>query len=141
MKCVYSDISCSLALRFNDDSFKYLNSERELLSLLKVQIYNPYCFCVMRHVMVIALFFMVCLEIPFSGSLYCIETSQLSCVANQLTGFCGVRVFTKRCFRINSIFFWTKFFPLVIFCILTANFLGLICQDLLLLICGKLSLC
>ena len=36
MKYVYSDINCSLALRFNDDSFKYFNSERELLSLLNV---------------------------------------------------------------------------------------------------------
>ena len=88
----------------------------------------------MRHVMIIALFFMVCLEIPFGGSSYCIETSQLICVANQLTNFCRVRVFTERCFRINSIFFWTKIFPLVTFCILTANFLGLICQDLLSLI-------
>ena len=33
---VYSDINCSLALRFKDDSFKYFNSERELLSLLNV---------------------------------------------------------------------------------------------------------
>ena len=36
MKYVYSDINCSLALRFKDDSFKYFNSERELLSLLNV---------------------------------------------------------------------------------------------------------
>ena len=36
IKYVYSDINCSLALRFNDDSFKYFNSERELLSLLNV---------------------------------------------------------------------------------------------------------
>ena len=36
IKYVYSDINCSLALRFNDDSFNYFNSERELLSLLNV---------------------------------------------------------------------------------------------------------
>ena len=36
IKYVYSDINCSLALRFKDDSFKYFNSERELLSLLNV---------------------------------------------------------------------------------------------------------
>ena len=36
IKYVYSDINCSLALRFKDYSFKYLNSERELLSLLNV---------------------------------------------------------------------------------------------------------
>ena len=84
--------------------------------------------------MIIALFFMVCSEIPFGGSSYCIETSQLSCVANQLTGFCGVRVFTEGCFRINYIYFWTEIFPLVIFCILTANFSGSMCQDVLLLI-------
>ena len=36
IKYVYSDINCSLALRFNDDSFKVFNSERELLSLLNV---------------------------------------------------------------------------------------------------------
>ena len=88
----------------------------------------------MRHVMIIALFSMVCSEIPFIESSHCIETSQLSFVANQLTGFCGVRVFTERYFRINYIYFWTKIFPIVIFCILTANFSGLMCQDVLLLI-------
>ena len=88
----------------------------------------------MRHVMIIALFFMVCSEIPFGGSSYCIETSQLSCVANQLTDFCGVRVFTEGCFRITYIYFWNKIFPLVIFCILNANFSGLMCQDVLLFI-------
>ena len=36
IKYMYSDINCSLALKFNDDSFKYFNSERELLSLLNV---------------------------------------------------------------------------------------------------------
>ena len=36
IKYVYSDINCSFALRFNDDSFKVFNSERELLSLLNV---------------------------------------------------------------------------------------------------------
>ena len=36
IKYVYSDINCSLALRFNDDSFKLFNSERELLSSLNV---------------------------------------------------------------------------------------------------------
>ena len=36
VKYVYSDINCSLALRLKDDSFKYFNSERELLSLLNV---------------------------------------------------------------------------------------------------------
>ena len=88
----------------------------------------------MRHVMIIALFSMVCLEISFSESSYCLETSQLSCVASQLTGFCGVRVFNERYFQINYIYFWSKIFPLVIFCILTANFSGLMCQDALLLI-------
>ena len=99
-----SDINCSLALRFKDDSFKYFNSEREL-SFLNVKIYNPYRFCVMRHVMIIALFSMVCSEIPFGESSYCKETNQLSCVANRLTGFCGVWVFVERYFRINYIFF------------------------------------
>ena len=88
----------------------------------------------MRHVMIIALFFMVCSEIPFGGISYCIETSQLSCVANQLAGFCGVRVFHEGCFRIDYIYFWTKIFPLFIFCILTGNFSDLMCQDVLLLI-------
>ena len=36
IKFVYSDIDCSLALRFKDESLKYFNSERELLSLLNV---------------------------------------------------------------------------------------------------------
>ena len=84
--------------------------------------------------MVIALFSMVCSEIPFSESSYCTEISQLSCVVNQLTGFCVVRVFTERYFRINYIYFWTKIFPLLIFYILTANFSGLMCQDVLILI-------
>ena len=87
----------------------------------------------MRHV-IIALFSMVCLQIPFSESSYCIETSQLSCVTNQLTGFCGVQVFTERYFQINYKYFWTKIFLLDIFCILTANFSGLMCQDVLLFI-------
>ena len=77
---------------------------------------------------------MVCSEIPFGGISYCIETSQPSCVANQLAGFCGVRVFTEGCFRIDYVYFWTKLFPLVIFCVSTANFSGLMCQDFLLLI-------
>ena len=84
--------------------------------------------------MIIALFCIVCSEIPFAGSSYCIETSQLSCVANQFAAFCGVRVFSEECFRINYIYFWTNIFLLVIFCILTANFSGLMCQDVLLLI-------
>ena len=87
----------------------------------------------MRHV-IIALFSMVCLQIPFSESSYCIETSQLSCVTNQLTGFGGVQVFTERYFQINYKYFWTKIFLLDIFCILTANFSGLMCQDVLLFI-------
>ena len=98
---VYSDINCSLALRFNDDSFKYFHSERELLSLLHIYICNPYRFCFMRHV-IFALFSMVCSEIPFGGSSYCIETSQPTCVADQLDGFCGGQVFTdtEGCFRV-----------------------------------------
>ena len=88
----------------------------------------------MRHLVIIALFSMVCSKIPFGESSYCKETSQLSCVANRLTGFCGVWAFAERYFRINYIIFWTKIFPLVIFCILTANFSGLMCQDVLLLI-------
>ena len=87
----------------------------------------------MRHVMIIA-FFMVCSEIPFGGISYCIETSQLSCVANQLADFCWVWVFHEGCFRIDYIYFWTKIFLLFIFCVLTANFSGLMCQDVLLLI-------
>ena len=85
-------------------------------------------------VMIIALFCMVCSEIPFGGISYGIETSQLSCVANQLAGFCGVRVFHEGCFQIGYTYFWTKIFPLFIFCVLTANFSGLMCQDVLLLI-------
>ena len=57
----------------------------------------------MRHVMIIALLFVVCSEIPFGGISYCIETSQVSCVANQLAGFCGVWVFTEGCFQIDYI--------------------------------------
>ena len=36
IKYAYSDINCSLAFRFKDDSFKYFNSERELLSFLNI---------------------------------------------------------------------------------------------------------
>ena len=36
MNYVYSDINCSLALRFKDNLFMYFNSERELLSLLNL---------------------------------------------------------------------------------------------------------
>ena len=56
------------------------------------------------------------------------------CAANQLTGFCGVHVFTEWCFWMNYLYFWAKIFALIIFCILTANFSGLMCQDVLLLI-------
>ena len=77
---------------------------------------------------------MVCSKIPFSGISYCIETSQLSCVAGQLADFCGLWVFHEGCFRIDYIYFWTKIFPLFIFCILTGNFSDLMCQDVLLLI-------
>ena len=31
---IYNDINCSLALRFEDNSFKYFNSEKELHRLL-----------------------------------------------------------------------------------------------------------
>ena len=58
----------------------------------------------------------------------------MSGVANQLNGFSWVRGFTEGCFQINYTYFWTKIFPLVVFCILTANFSGLMCQDVLLLI-------
>ena len=36
IKYVYSDINCSLALRFKDDSFKYVNSAIELHRLLNI---------------------------------------------------------------------------------------------------------
>ena len=41
----------------------------------------------------------VCSEIPLSKYSYHIETSQLICFENQLTGFYMIRVFAKRCFR------------------------------------------
>ena len=84
--------------------------------------------------MIIALFFMVCSEIALSGISYCIETRQLSCVAYQLAGFCRVRVFVEGSFQIDCIYFLNKIFPLVIFCVLTANFSDIMCQDILLLI-------
>ena len=34
ISCVYSDINCSLALRFKDNSFKYFSCEKELHHLL-----------------------------------------------------------------------------------------------------------
>ena len=40
----------------------------------------------------------VCSKIPFSKNLHHIETSQLICSSNQLTGFYMIRVFTERCF-------------------------------------------
>ena len=42
-------------------------------------------------------------EIPFSENRYHIETSQLICNANQLTGFYMMWFFTGRCFRIDFI--------------------------------------
>ena len=63
----------------------------------------------MRHVMIVALFFMVCSEIPFGGISYCIETSQLSCVANQLAGFCGMQVFHGGVFEQTICIFGLKF--------------------------------
>ena len=70
---------------------------------------------VMRHVMIIALFCMVCSEIPFGGISYGIETSQLSCVANQLAGFCGVRVFHGGVFQQTIYIFGLKFFRYLYF--------------------------
>ena len=32
---VFSDINCSLGVKFNDDSFKYFNSEKELYNIIK----------------------------------------------------------------------------------------------------------
>ena len=32
---VFSDINCSLGVKFNDDSFKYFNSEQELYNIIK----------------------------------------------------------------------------------------------------------
>ena len=43
-----------------------------------------------------------CLEIPFNKNEDSLETSQLSCIANHLTGFCIIRVLTQR-------FFWTEY--------------------------------
>ena len=44
-------------------------------------------------------FFWFCLEIPFNKNPYHIETSRLMCFANQLTGFCMIRVLTDSRFR------------------------------------------
>ena len=44
--------------------------------------------------------FKACSKRSFSKNSYHIETSRLTCVANQLTGFCMIRVFTGRSFRI-----------------------------------------
>ena len=48
----------------------------------------------------------VCSEIPFSKNSYHMETSQLICLANRMTGFYMIQVFTERYFRtdINSKF-------------------------------------
>ena len=32
---VFSDINCSLGVKFNDDSFKYSNSKQELYNIIK----------------------------------------------------------------------------------------------------------
>ena len=40
-----------------------------------------------------------CSEIPLSKNSYHMETSQLICFANRLTGFYMIEVFTKRYFR------------------------------------------
>ena len=44
----------------------------------------------------------VCLKIPFTKNVVSLETSQLFCIANHLTGFCIVRVLTER-------FFWADY--------------------------------
>ena len=43
-----------------------------------------------------------CLKIPFTKNMVSLETSQLFCIANHLTGFCIKRVLTER-------FFWTEY--------------------------------
>ena len=43
-----------------------------------------------------------CLEMPFTKNVDHLETSQLFCITNHLTGFCIIRVLTER-------FFWTEY--------------------------------
>ena len=43
----------------------------------------------------------VCSETPFSKNLFHIETSQLICIANQITDFYMIQVFTERYFQTN----------------------------------------
>ena len=43
-----------------------------------------------------------CLEMPFTKNVDGLETSQLFCIANHLTGFCTILVLDKRCF-------WTEY--------------------------------
>ena len=45
----------------------------------------------------------ICSKIPFSKNSYQIETCQLNCLANQLTGFYMRRVFIERYFQIDYI--------------------------------------
>ena len=40
----------------------------------------------------------VCLEMPFTKNVDCLETSQLFCIANHLIGFCTILVLAKSCF-------------------------------------------
>ena len=45
----------------------------------------------------------ICSKIPFSKNSYQIETCQLNCLSNQLTGFYMIRVFIERHFQIDYI--------------------------------------
>ena len=48
---------------------------------------------------------MVCSEIAFAGGSCRVETSQLICSVNYLTGFCMLRVSNERYFRMDYCFF------------------------------------
>ena len=43
----------------------------------------------------------VCLEVPFGGRLYHIETSQFICIQDQLPGFCIMLVSAETNYRID----------------------------------------
>ena len=91
-------------------TFCFSSTGKLLLSSFVILFYillSSYNFC---YLFVIGLCcFIVCSEVPFSKTLHYMQTSQLICFANQLTGLYILRIFTKRYLPIDYSFY-SRFF-------------------------------
>ena len=87
-----------ITLWYSENQFTYLQSTKNGKGTYMIL----FSFC--KNAVVFKTFFIYqntnfWTEIPFSKNLYHIETTQLICNTNQLTGFSMIRIFTGRFFR------------------------------------------